>query len=347
MSEMFHLKEVSFEQWGSYWRRVPKTNLLQSWQYGEAKAQAEGWRVIRFVISEKNGHPLALAQMLTRSLPFLGGIARLNRGPLLLDDFADDQSVARTLKILEALLQEARRRCWWVVQIAPELPDISVVFNGLTQMGMRRRPEPAFASGRLALTTDDESIMMGFNGKWRNCMRKGVRLGVLVTNHKSNGPELDLLIRHYAVLQQSKNFGGLSEGMIKCLARQQSDDWQFNLFIARESNVADNDEPIGSLVTVRHGDSATYIIGTTNEKGRNMQANSVLLWNAILHAKHVGCNWFDIGGLNSVTTKGIAQFKQGLNAVPYALTGEWRWYFFPIIHKVENLFLKRTWCKNT
>ena len=151
MPAMFHVKEVSLEQWDIHWQHVPKANLLQSWQYGAAKEQAENWRALRFLVSDSSGHPVALAQMLTRSLPLLGGIARLNRGPLLLDELPEDQTIERTLEALRALIQEARRRRWWVVQIAPELPDTENVFSSLTQMGLRRRPEPAWASGRLAL----------------------------------------------------------------------------------------------------------------------------------------------------------------------------------------------------
>jgi hypothetical protein len=329
MSEMLHVKEVSLEQWDSHWQQVPKTNLLQSWQYGEAKERAEGWRAMRFLISENSGHPAALAQMLTRSLPLLGGIARLNRGPLLLDEFPEDQAMERGLEALRALLKEARRRRWWVVQIAPELPDIETVLMGLRRMGLRRRPEPAFASGRLALGVDDKSLLMGLNGKWRNCMRKGERLGVSVSHHEGSGPEQDLLIGSYAELQRSKDFEGIPATLIRSLAVQQGKAWQFNLFIARAENTADSEEPIGMLVSVRHGDTATYVIGSTNERGRQMQANSVLLWQAILHAKRFGCAWFDIGGLSTVTAKGVAEFKRGLNAVPYALVGEWRWYYRP------------------
>jgi hypothetical protein len=25
----------------------------------------------------------------------------------------------------------------------------------------------------------------------------------------------------------------------------------------------------------------------------------------------------------------VAEFKKGVNAVPYALVGEWRWYYLP------------------
>jgi lipid II:glycine glycyltransferase (peptidoglycan interpeptide bridge formation enzyme) len=83
------------------------------------------------------------------------------------------------------------------------------------------------------------------------------------------------------------------------------------------------------LVSILHGDTATYLVSSTTDRGRQVQANSVLLWQAILHARRAGCAWFDIGGLNAATPKGIAEFKQGLNATPYALAGEWRRYLLP------------------
>jgi lipid II:glycine glycyltransferase (peptidoglycan interpeptide bridge formation enzyme) len=326
---MFNVKEVSLEQWDIHWQHVPKANLLQSWQFGAAKEQAKGWRAMRFLISDISGNPVALAQTLTRSVPLLGGIVRLNRGPLLLDELPEDQSIVRTLEVLRALLREARRRRWWVVQIAPELPNATKVVRGLMQTGLRRRPEPAWASGRLALIIDEKSLLMGLNGKWRNCLHKGERLGVVVSRHEGTGPEQDLLISGYADLQRSKGFEGLPEALLRSLAVQQGKAWQFDLFIARAANAPASDKPIGMLVTVRHGDTATYLIGFTNDQGRQMQANSVLLWHAILNAKSAGCAWFDIGGLSAATPKGVAEFKKGVNAVPYALVGEWRWYYLP------------------
>ncbi|MFH1638898.1 MAG: hypothetical protein ABIB93_01090, partial [Chloroflexota bacterium] len=236
MAEMFHVKEIFLEQWDIHWQHVPKANLLQSWQYGAAKEQAEGWRALRFLVSDNSGHSVALVQMLTRSLPLLGGIARLNRGPLLLDELPEDQTIERTLEALRALLREARRRRWWVVQIAPELPDTEKVFSSLMQMGLRHRPEPAWASGRLALGVDEKSLLMGLNGKWRNCLRKGERLGVEVTRHEGTGPEQDLLISGYTELQRSKGFEGLPEALLRSLAVQQGKAWQFDLFTARAAN---------------------------------------------------------------------------------------------------------------
>ena len=155
-------------------------------------------------------------------------------------------------------------------------------------------------------------------------MRKGLKLGVTVTRHKCEGQALVLLMRSYIELQANRRFSGLDEELLRTLATQHGPSWQFTLLIARESVATESDEPLGLVVTVQSGDTALYLIASTTEHGRKMQANSVLLWQAILHAKSNGCNWFDIGGLSEITPKGIAEFKQGLNAKPYKLAGEWR-----------------------
>lgn len=329
MARLFQVDEVSLERWDRHWLQLRRANLLQCWQYGAAKEQAEGWRARRFLISDSDGHPIALAQLLTRTLPVLGGIARLNRGPLLLSELRDDQATELALGALRALLKEAGRRRWWLVQIAPELPATEAVRAGLERLGMRRRPGPAWASGRLALGGDEKALLMGLDGKWRNCLRKGERLGVTILRTTDGGPEAEHLISRYCAFQRSKGFEGISETLLHRLAEQRGATWNFDLFAARAAEAPVTDEPIGMLVSVRNGDTATYLIGSTNEEGRRMQANSVMLWHAILHAKRSGCTWFDVGGLSAETPKGIADFKKGLNATPYALAGEWRAYLFP------------------
>lgn len=311
------------EEWERYWQSCPKANLLQSWQYGAAKEEAEGWTAHRFLISNGVGQPVALTQVLIKGLPVIGGIARLNRGPLLLTDMSGDVEVSNRLAVLEVLLREARRQRWWLIQAAPELLAAHEARQGLQVLGFKKLPGAAWGSGRLALEVDEQVLLMNLNGKWRNCMRKGDKLGVTVTHHVCKGDMLELLMRNYAELQNNRGFDGLPEKLLRSLARQQGGLWQFNLFIARAIGDAPEEE-LGMLVTIRSGDSSIYLIGSTSDKGRLMQANSVLLWQSLLHAKHSGCAWFDIGGLNEATPKGIAEFKRGLNAVPYELVGEWR-----------------------
>ena len=160
-------------------------------------------------------------------------------------------------------------------------------------------------------------------------MRKGIKLGVKIKKQNTSEVALDTLVRHYSALQKVKGFAGLSTEFLKTLADQNGYLWEFNLFFAYAENEQD-DEPIGVLVSIRSGDTSTYFIGTTNDIGRKMQANPVLLWEAMIDAKKSGCEWYDIGGLNESTPQGIASFKKGLNAVPYKLVGEfyrliWPW----------------------
>ena len=126
----------------------------------------------------------------------------------------------------------------------------------------------------------------------------------------------------------SPNFS--CDSLIISLAQQQGKGWEFTLFIANEERIADVENSIGMLVSIRHGDTSTYLIGYTNDEGRKQQANYVLLWEAILYAKQSGCDWFDIGGLSSITPKGVAHFKQGINAELYSSVGVWRWITVPM-----------------
>lgn len=316
-------KALARKEWDEYWQTCPQTNLLQSWQYGAAKQEAEGWMPHRLLIIDETNQPIALVQVLTKGLPLLGHVARINRGPLLLHKTPE---VGRSLLAIRALLDYAKKVHWRMVQIAPELAESSQVVTGLCALGLRRVVGDAWGSGRLALNIDEQSLLMGLKGKWRNCMRKGEKLGVIATQQECNDEQLALLIRSYMELQDQRNFDGISEKIISALSNKVGELWQFNLFIARVPSIttAALNEPLGVLVTVRAGDTATYFIGSATDEGRRMQANSVLLWQAILQAKKTGCSWFDIGGLSEVTPKGIAEFKQGLNAEPYNLVGEWR-----------------------
>ena len=126
-----------------------------------------------------------------------------------------------------------------------------------------------------------------------------------------------------------KHFIGLSETLIRALAQKNTKNWEFNIFTASLDGSNDFQSNLGLLVTINHGDTSMYLIGSTNQLGRQYQANYVLLWQAILQSKESGCKWFDIGGLNETTPKGIAHFKQGLQAKPYKLVGEWRGFFTP------------------
>lgn len=80
----------------------------------------------------------------------------------------------------------------------------------------------------------------------------------------------------------------------------------------------------GFVFIAQHGDTATYLLGWTSSEGRAQQANYLLLWKSIELAKNSNIKWFDLGGYNDSTPKGIKHFKKGIGGLKYTITGEYK-----------------------
>lgn len=322
LTQKWTVQSLSLSQWDSYWSNCPKTNLLQSWQYGEGKANAEGWKPHRLLILDNEKMPIAIVQILTKTIPFVGGIARINRGPLLLKKESPDRELGLLFGALNTLIRMARLNKWWFLSMAPEINSSDNTNNGLKALGFHNTNKEPWSSGLISLLMDDEDLFSSLTTKWRSAVRKSLKLGVKVEKVDRSKASLDILMQSYAKLQSIKGFDGIPDGLIKSLFSKSGHLWDFSLFFAYKDDER-RQTPIGVLVSIRAGNTSTYLIGTSDDAGRSMQANNLLLWEAIKQAKKDGSIWFDIGGLNKATPKGIANFKKGLNAKPYSLIGEW------------------------
>ena len=312
---MYLVKEVNYSDWKENFQNCQKTNMLQCWQYGDAKVETSKWNVVRFLIMDRNGNAVALAQVLSMTLPLIGGIARMNRGPLLIKRSESGQDSKDIFNIITALLDEFKKRRWWLVQIAPEINDSELTAKLLKNLGLKKLVVTPYASGLLDLQKDEKKLLMD--------------LGPTVSTIVGNSAELETLLSRYKALQKDNGFIGLADSLIISMANQVAEDWQFTLFIANHKSSSDIKDYLGMLVSIHHGDTSTYLIGITSDEGRDLQVNYVLLWQAILDAKKNGCMWFDIGGLDATTPIGIAHFKKGVQSDPYYLIGEWRGLMYP------------------
>ena len=298
--------------------------MLQCWQYGDVKVETSKWNVVRFLIMNEDGKTVALAQALSMTLPLIGGLARMNRGPLIIKRSERGQDSKDIFNIIRALLNEFKKRRWWLVQIAPEINDSELTAKLLKNLGLKKLAVTSYASGLLNLQKDEKKLLMGLKKKWRYCLRKGQDLGINISTIVGNSVELETLLSSYKVLQKDNGFVGLADSLIISMANQVAEDWKFTLFIANHKDSSNIKDCFGMLASIHHGDTSTYLIGITSDEGRDLQVNYVLLWEAILDAKKNGSMWFDIGGLDASTPMGIAHFKKGLQSDPYYLIGEWR-----------------------
>lgn len=322
-----HLLEMELEGWSCTsignreWEDLYSTcvsvNFLQSWAYGEAKRNAEGWTPYRYLIKNPNSKFVGIVQILVRKISVLGGIARINRGPLFFEGVSQGERIAA----IDMIVKECRAKKWRLLRIAPELDDCEKNRCAIKDIGFKNVASTPYGSGTLDLSIDESKLLMSLHPKWRNQMRRGLKLGASVEAIKVSEESILELISFYKAHQIYRGYKGLSEGLILAMSKQDQLGLHFNIFAAYTLQAPK--EYVGYLLSIGSGDTCTYIIGSSTDSGRKLQANSVLLWHSIVVAKNLGYKFFDIGGLNGDTPKGIYEFKKGLNPTLYKLIGEW------------------------
>jgi hypothetical protein len=296
------------DAWEALVVEAGRSTLPQSWAWGEAKAEIEGWRPRRAVLAD-GARVVAACQVLEKRLGPLR-LARINRGPLWLAADLGSEGKATCLATL------ARPWRWYggrAQLIAPELAEGDRALA--TSLGWRHRASPAWGSAWIDLAAEPDLLRKRLNGKWRNMLVNAEKAGLEVDiRHGAEG--LGWLLPRYQTMMAEKGFGGIAPPLLEALARH-ADAADLTLLTARAG--ADD---ASAVLVYRHGAAATYLIGWNSLSGRNTRANHLLLWRALLAMKEGGCRWFDLGGIDAALTPGIAAFKRGLGGEEYRLAGE-------------------------
>ena len=273
--------------------------------------------------------PIAMIMVLLKKIPLLGYAIRINRGPIILEN-CDNSHYQISFESLQLIIEESKKRKWIVLQIAPEIPYDKILMKNLLSLGFRKLNSTPWASGLLSLDKSEEEILMSFKGRWRRSLRKGLKQNISISLIKNTEENIDNFINHYKQYKKEKSFEGISTLQLKAMLYQKNKNfWIFNIFQANLINSNKEKQILGYLCSLNFGDTSIYLIGTRTSLGKKFNTNYLLMWEAIIEARRNNCEWFDIGGLNEQTTKGIAQFKSGLNSQYYKLIGEWRKFIFP------------------
>ena len=299
------------QEWDNWVGAAGKSNLLQSWEYGNAKQTVEGWKVRRGVIKH-NGSVIGIFQALEKSWGPIG-VVRINRGPLLIngsDDFNTKYNIYKALR---------KTWMWWkgrILLIAPDLIEVPENISVLSLTHFRKRQVEPWRSSFIDLSLSEVNLRKNLNGKWRNQLKKAEQCGVDLKFENSD-ESFYWMLDHYKKLMKDKSFKGPTVELYKELYRLKKKD--FYVFRTWSDGLA-----TAGILIVQHGKACTYQLGWNSPGGRRVYANNLLIWNAIIEMKQRGCAWFDLGGIDEKNTSGIAKFKRGLGGKEYTLVGEWR-----------------------
>ena len=305
------------DEWDDIVSDIDTLSLMQTWEFGEAKALTGPWKVSR-AIFQKREETVGAAQAMSRTVPFLNrGLIWINRAPLLknCDTIQSDVYID--------ILRELRK--YWVdkkmmyLRIAPSLMATDENYAIFKNAGyLRATGTNGWASELIDLSCSVDELRKGLQQKWRNCLNKAERLKVTCETGSSD-VLMEELLDDYKMLLDNKGFGtNLSPEFVRTMQNLLPDSRKMVVFASRQ-----NGEKLGSILIAPYGNTCMYLIGATSNTGRKVNANHYLIWNAICELKRRGYRWFDVGGAHpEKTTPGILYFKRGLRGKPYQLMGE-------------------------
>ncbi len=294
---------LSVRDYDAYLRRAVRGNLLQSADYVRAMARMNK-QSFRIGLVKIDGAPAGLVHILEASL-FRKAIHAviLDRGPIWLDGFGD---LDHFKSFMNEFARQFPKRFGRRVRVIPNAVNDQNAQNVMDVHGYNTSPDGAYQTIWLDLKPDLEDLRAGFKKKWRNSLTRGEKsaLDVVISDE---GQHFAWAMNQYAIDRAQKSYDGASVKAMVALAKQFSRGK--NMIVA---TALFDGKPIAAIVIFIHGASATYQIGCTTDKGRNLNAHHVLLWHSIMCLKERTIHDFDLGGINDEDAKGVRDFKKGL-----------------------------------
>lgn len=293
--------------WDIYLSHQPESQFLQSWSWGEFQ-QAVGARTFRFGVWQDDTL-IAVVQASLRSHGF--GITSLAvyRGPIL-DQHLPLEQYKECFDILMRQLQTAAQTHHATyVHLEPAVSSVSPSARLYGDLGWQQvhsdQPE---ATWLLDLQHSDEELLAAMHEKTRYNIRLAERKGVTVQEKFGEKATEEFL----TLLHQTANRKNIHPHPDAYYRKMLAQADLVHVFTATQ-----NDTTLAMNITLRFGDTVTYLHGASSDAGRNAMAPHLLQWRQILEAKKADARWYDFGGIAPAGTgeshpwAGISRFKRG------------------------------------
>ena len=267
----------------------------------------------------RNNNLLAIVSLIKKRFIFnLLSIARINSGPLIIEEFSEQKYF-----ILKAILKYVSLNYSRFISFTPSYIYSNI--NLITSFNTIRLGLPPNNTYVLDLQKSEKEIYNNLKSNWRNGLKKGLRLTKV---EEVNDPKkINSILEEYKNYAKKMNFKQISyEKITTWLRNPKINKGLVNLRIYKayklEDKLEDSKESLGSIGILFFKNKSLYLFGYTTQAGRKYQANVSMLWYSIKSSKENGYIEFDLGGINSKTKKGIVNFKKGLNGKLKKGTGE-------------------------
>jgi hypothetical protein len=292
LKEAHCIEPLKDRRWDEFVWRHPRASLFHSTAWLEALSRTYGYKPIAYTTSPAEQR-LEDGIVLCRIESWLTG-RRLVSLP-----FSDHcEPLVDTPEVLEiiavALEQEARHGRWRYIEVRPLQP-----FEIVTSMQHATVP---YTFHKLDLSPDIDTL-------YRNCHKNSTQRKIIRAEREGlqyrEGTTRELLDHFYRLLANTRK---------RHSRPPQPRTWFVNLIAcfgdALKIRLAfKGDQPVASVLTIRHKDTMVYKYGGSDPRFNNMGGMHLLLWGAIQEAKTSGLRFFDFGR-SEAGQQGLITFKQ-------------------------------------
>lgn len=305
---------LSPQAWEERFAKIPRSNLLQSYDYARAVCPRQRLRG-RWGLITIGGAEAGIVQILETGV-FKNALHAviLDRGPLWFEGFDTAAHIESFFRYFNRAFPRriGRRR-----RIIPEIPDTPEMRAIMDAAGFRRLARPGYQTIWLDLGRGSEALWENMESSWRNKVRKAEK-AALAAEWDYEGKEIPALLSFYQSDKAKKGYDGPSVPLLRSLA---------NSFLENKGLVAGTAKRQGRIVAAvlifRHGTAATYQVGWSTDEGKETAAHNFLLWQAAAVLKDKGLKHFDLGGANDESAQGVKAFKEGMGGETITLAGHY------------------------
>jgi lipid II:glycine glycyltransferase (peptidoglycan interpeptide bridge formation enzyme) len=165
----------------------------------------------------------------------------------------------------------------------------------------------------LDLTPSIEELRKKLDKKWRNQLNAAERNRLRIVEGDSI-KEYDIFCKLYDQMWERKRFETtVSPAEFRRIQEHLPQNQRMRIFICEHEG-----RPVGGLVCSMIGDSAIYVLGATNENGRNLKSAYLMQWAVIQSLKDKAIRHYDLGGIDPQANPGVYHFKSGFNGADVA-----------------------------
>lgn len=303
---------LSLDQWHKRFAALPRSTILQSYDYGRSVmglyGQKPAWGIIEIDGVEAGLFQIAQASILWGAFHAV----ILDRGPLWFEGFGNDGHICA---FIQSYSNKYPKRFGRKRRIIPEWAASRKISAELEKGDWQLVNGTSYQTHWIDVSLPVDDLRKNLRKSWRQSLQKAEKSD-LVIQWDQSGKMLPLHLKHYMLDKAKKSYEGPDVKIIQALSIAAAKGK--NLLIG--TALLDN-QPIAGILVITHGRSATYQIGWSSERGKTACAHHRLLFEGAQKLSSLDIKDFDLGGMNETTAKSIKTFKTGMGGETITLAG--------------------------